>query len=237
MSARLTAPSSTADAAIRDDDRPLLELVGFAAHVRLRLFAMLGRHIDGAPDLPTALRLYAVAMTVGEQIRAFQAIGLARGVDPVELALPFAELLRTYGEHTPETSWWEGLLIGVVGHGTSGDMCRLLARGLPADDCAAVLDTLSQEVDEEDRVSVFIRNAGESDPKLRSLLALWGRRLVGESLQTAQKLLLSRPCLGELARRASGTLAPEPVADPLAWALGELTAEHTRRMDRMGLPA
>jgi hypothetical protein len=84
---------------------------------------------------------------------------------------------------------------------------------------------------------MVVRGAIDNDPKLRSLLALWGRRLVGEALQLAQELMQSRPGLAELARRAAAAEPGGPPAEPITWVLSELTAEHTRRMDRMGLAA
>jgi hypothetical protein len=115
-------------------------------------------------------------------------------------------------------------------------MCRMLAAGLPPAEGAAVLTAISYEVDEPDRMSAVIRAATDADPRLRSLLALWGRRLVGESLSMARGLIQGRALLGELARRAC-VASGGNARDHLAWAMSELTAEHTRRMDRMGLAA
>ncbi len=220
------------------EDAPLLELTGLAAYVRLGLFGLVGEHTGDAPDLESAHRMMMVALRVGEQQQDLLAIGEARGVDAVALMAPFDGVLDSFEARTPESDWWEGLLKGVVGHGVSTDLCRLLAQGLPAEDAGAVLGALSYGEDERDRVTSVIRVAVDADPRLGSRLALWGRRVVGESLSLAQELLATRPALAALAQRAADAAAPgDAPVDPVAWARGELTAEHTRRMDRLGLAA
>ena len=64
----------------------------------------------------------------------------------------------------------------------------------------------------------------ESDPEWRSLLARWGRRLVGDTLLVARSAL--RP--GRL------EVADEKKVEPV---FTELMGAHARRMDAMGLAA
>ncbi|ACZ29813.1 hypothetical protein Xcel_0775 [Xylanimonas cellulosilytica DSM 15894] len=219
------------------EDAPLLELAGLAAYVRLGLFGLVGAHTLGAPDLEAAHRMMTVAVRVGEQQQKLLAIGAERGVEPVELMRPFLGVLDSFDARTVQSTWWEGLLKGIVGHGVSSDLCRLLARGLPDDDEAAVVGAMTYEADESDRVTSVVRAATDADPRLGSRLALWGRRVVGESLSLCQELLATRPGLAELARRAAAASGGDAPVDAVAWAMSELTAEHTRRMDRMGLAA
>ena len=63
-----------------------------------------------------------------------------------------------------------------------------------------------------------------TDPKLANRLALWGRRLVGDTL------LVSRAVLGLSEHREFIASEVEPV-------FTELIADHIRRMDRLGLTA
>jgi hypothetical protein len=220
------------------DDAALIELAGLAAYVRLRLFGLVGGHIIDAPDLDAAHRMLTVASRVGEQQEALLAIGAEHGLDPVPLMAPFVGILDSFESRTASSTWWEGLLKGIVGHGVSSDLCRLLARGLPDDDAAAIRDALAYDVDAPERITTVVRAATEADPRLGSRLALWGRRVVGESLSLCQELLVTRPTLGELARQAAAASSESGKhADAIAWAMSELTAEHSRRMDRMGLAA
>jgi len=73
-------------------------------------------------------------------------------------------------------------------------------------------------------------------------LALWGRRLVGEALGVVQRLLVQRPALvrlvalGAARSPVEGASVDAPGAPPTKL-FGELTAQHTRRMARLGLTA
>lgn len=217
------------------DDAAIIELAGLAAYVRLRLFGLVGGHVIDAPDLDAAHRMMTVASRVGEQQKELLAIGAAHGLEPVEFMGPFVGILDSFESRTASSTWWEGLLKGIVGHGVSSDLCRLLARGLPDDDAAAILAALTYDTDAPERVTSVVREATDADPRLASRLALWGRRVVGESLSLCQELLVTRPGLGELARQAASS--SDASVDAVAWVMSELTAEHSRRMDRMGLAA
>ena len=81
--------------------------------------------------------------------------------------------------------------------------------------------------------------ATTDDEVLASRLALWGRRLVGEALSLVQSLLADRPSLSRLLATAIDQRFSEDErpADHTSWLFGQLTAEHTRRMGRLGLAA
>lgn len=223
-------------------DGALAELVGLAAYVELRTFGLLAAHAVGAPDLAGAQQLARLAGRVQRRQEELLAVGTAQGVDDLALMEPFRRVLDPFDERTPASTWWEGLLKGIVGHGVAGDLCRLLARGLPAQDAAAVgaaLGATDREREQDDAATVLVRAAAQGDAVLASRLALWGRRVVGESLTLAQTTLAERPALAGLAREAARRFQQPDAAgvDVTTWVLSELTAEHTRRMDRMGLAA
>ncbi|GAB2453127.1 ferritin-like fold-containing protein [Xylanimonas ulmi] len=234
-------PTVAHDVVRRAGDGPFLEVTGLAAYVRLGLFGLIGAHTWDAPDLASAQRMVTIGLRVGEQQRALLAIGAAHGVEPVALMAPFAGVLDSFEARTAESTWWEGLLKGVVGHGVASDLCRLLARGLPSGLAAEVGAAMAYH-DDDERSTAIIRAGVDADERLASRLALWGRRVVGESLSLSQTLLVTRPSFGVLAQAVTpsdadtddGDAAP---AGAVAWVLSELTAEHTRRMDRMGLAA
>ncbi|WP_159798665.1 ferritin-like fold-containing protein [Puerhibacterium puerhi] len=234
--------SSTGPTTAGAHDGALAELVGLAGYVELRTFGLLAAHAVGAPDLAGAQQLARVAGRVLRRQEELLAVGTAQGADELSLMEPFRHVLDPFDERTPASSWWEGLLKGVVGHGVAGDLCRLLARGLPAQDAAAVgaaIGVTDAEREHDDAATVLVRSAAQADAVLASRLALWGRRVVGESLTLAQTLLAQRPALAGLAREAARRFHQpgEAGVDVTAWVLSELTAEHTRRMDRMGLAA
>ncbi|MCL2595743.1 MAG: ferritin-like domain-containing protein [Promicromonosporaceae bacterium] len=259
-----------------DEEAALLELAGFTAYVRLGLFGLIAKHTYGAPGLRAAQRMQTIAVRIGQQQQALLNVGAERGVDPVALMRPFGGLFDSFEARTAESSWWEGVLKAVVGHGVASDLCRLLARGLPDEVGAAVRAALVHaDRDKDLRITQMIAVAAERDPVLASRLSLWGRRVAGESLTLSWEILQTRLLLADLAETAYRLReeipldldSDEPVsrhstretlqdlgsATPLrsaqsgmgekddegmgaiAWVLDELKAEHSRRMERMGL--
>ena len=69
-----------------------------------------------------------------------------------------------------------------------------------------------------------LQDAIDANPRLASRLAMWGRRLVGDTLLLARASLTGARITGRTRSRA------EPV-------FTELIAAHTRRMDALGLTA
>jgi hypothetical protein len=98
-----------------------------------------------------------------------------------------------------------------------------LAEGLPADLGARVRAIL----DEEGAAVLLeseLRAAIQTQPRLADRLALWGRSLVGDTLLIARSALRGSEADGRAGERV------EPV-------FTELIADHTRRMDALGLTA
>ena len=67
-----------------------------------------------------------------------------------------------------------------------------------------------------------LRSAIDASPRLASRLAMWGRRLVGDTMLVARSAL------------QQGGQLPEEKIEPV---FTELIAAHTRRMDTLGLTA
>jgi hypothetical protein len=92
-----------------------------------------------------------------------------------------------------------------------GDTGRRVARILRGDnDRQAIVEIISETIG--------------SDSEWKSLLAMWGRRLVGDTL------LIARAALRPTTLRIADEEKVEPV-------FTELMAAHSRRMDAMGLAA
>ena len=92
-----------------------------------------------------------------------------------------------------------------------GDTGRRVARILQADDDRqAIVDIIAETI--------------QSDPEWKSLLAMWGRRLVGDTL------LIARAAL----RPSTLRIADEQKVEPV---FTDLMGAHSRRMDAMGLAA
>jgi len=243
----MSEPGSTTlgpDADVTGESARLLELVGLASYVELGTFGLFAARSADAPDLASRQTLADVANRVMRRQLGLLAIAEARGVRPVEAMTPFDGMLEDFDARTEPHSWWEGVLKGAVGHGVVEDLCRILAHGLAPDDAATVLAVVERGPD-DGAATALVTRAVKRDEVLAARLALWGRRVVGEALKLTQTALTTHPALATLARAASANLsgAAAPAtparagADVPAWLLTQLTAEHTRRMDRIGLAA
>jgi hypothetical protein len=136
-----------------------------------------------------------------------------------------------------------------VADGVSDDFCRIAAAAVDPES-RVLLEEVLDDAAHANLAVGELEAAGAQDEVLVSRLALWGRRLVGEALGVVQQAMSAHPGLGRLVTRRGAEAAaqaesPEPAAaateaeDPAAPAklFGELTAEHTRRMSRLGLTA
>jgi hypothetical protein len=139
-----------------------------------------------------------------------------------------------------------------VADGVSDDFCRIAASAVDDRSRALLLEVLD-DAEHANLAVGELEAAGAQDEVLVSRLALWGRRLVGEALGVVQQAMSAHPALGRLVTRREAearsaeesAAAPAPEATPAAEAdgaapaklFGELTAEHTRRMSRLGLTA
>ncbi|MBU4213134.1 MAG: ferritin-like domain-containing protein [Actinobacteria bacterium] len=226
-----------------------VELLGLVAQLEDSAF---DRHAADAANAPDAegrlLHSRFAAQSVERRDRVLSRV-TELGGDPVAAIAPYNTVLDDFDVRTQPSTWWERLLKGYVGAGVSDDFCRLAARNLDPVSRALVLDVLDDAAQAEMSVR-SLENACAQDEVLTARLALWGRRVVGESLQIVQRLLVNHPGLARLMTHAEhqGPVAETdgqpalPVVEPATPAapgkvLNELTAEHTRRMSRLKFTA
>ncbi|NLP85837.1 hypothetical protein HF576_18560 [Microbacterium sp. CFH 90308] len=196
--------------------------LGQAAYLQLGFFETLSELIQTTPELGEKEALSRAAGAALTKHEALVALIRERGAEPTELMLPFREPLdafrhATHGVRPEETMLSVHITAGMLddfylalsaSYGETGDR---VARILHADDDRqAIVDLIGETI--------------ASDPEWKSLLALWGRRLVGDTL------LIARGALRPLTLGAAGQDKVEPV-------FTELMAAHSRRMDAMGLAA
>ncbi|MGW8566893.1 ferritin-like fold-containing protein [Isoptericola sp. NPDC055881] len=212
-------------------DPTLTTLVGLAAYTELAAFGLLASRSVDAPDLATRQTLATAAgEALGRQVRLLDLVA----PDAATVMAPFDGALADFDARTTPGSWAEGLLKGVVGLGVAQDLCRELAAGLPGGRDAFV--RALGEPRPDDAATAVLAGAASSDGVLAARLALWGRRVVGEALGLVPVLLAAHPPLATLAAGAREA-EPDGGASVQSWLVARLTAEHTRRMDRIGLAA
>jgi hypothetical protein len=207
----------------------LLPFLGQAAALQLEVAENLARAVAVAPSFelkqhisyPTA-RVLAVQHALIAEIRALHA-------DPDELMRPFADALERYRTLSTSSDWHELLLTCYLSAGILGDFFEQLARGIGGDVGNRVAALLAADSGSAE-LAAMLQTAINAEPELASVLAMWGRRLVGDTLLVARSALAEVDSPGTPSQHSVAEANIEPV-------FTELIAAHTRRMDGLGLTA
>ncbi len=212
-----------------------IELLALVAHLQDVAFARMAEDAREAPLTVQRLalsRLAATAVTRRDQVLDRIA---ELGGDAEPALTSYEQLFDDFDARTEPSTWWERLLRTYVCDGVVEDFCRLAAGTLDAASRALVLTAVDDTHQAELAVGELAA-AGAGDDVLVSRLALWGRRLVGESLGVVQQAMAGHPALSRLVI-AAATESADSTTDSPVRLFGELTAQHTRRMTRLGLTA
>ncbi len=232
-------PRTSGDAA----DVDTIELLALVAHLQHVAFGRLAEDAREAPQIAQQLELSRLAAAAVHRRDRVLTRVTELGGDAEECVGTFAALLDDFDSRTQPSTWWERLLRSYVAEGVSDDFCRIAAGAVDETSRVLLLEVLDDAAHAELAVAE-LETAGAQDEVLVSRLALWGRRLVGEALGVVQQALAGHPALVRLVSRrpaaveggvtAATTSGTEDAGPKL---FGELTAEHTRRMSRLGLTA
>ncbi len=202
---------------------PLPQFLGQAAYMQLGVFESLAQAAIAAPSIDLKQQLSHSAGLALAKHEALVVDLRRRGVDPAEAMAPFASDLDAFRRMRAGATWHESLIGCYLTTGLLDDFFAALAVGLPGDIRSHVVKIIDQDAGFAVVVGE-VTAAIAADPTFGSLMALWGRRLVGDTLLIARSAL---HVSGDLARDESRI---EPV-------FTEIIAAHTRRMDEMGLTA
>lgn len=197
-----------------------VEGIAHAAYLQLGQFEALSRAASSAPTLPAKESLSAAAGLVLAKHRALVAELKRRGADPTAAMDAFRPSVDAFLELVRGADWYEDLASIYLTSGLLDDFFSRLAAGFG--EGGAVVSTVISGENGTEAIVGLLSDGIAADPKLGSRLAVWGRRLVGDTL------LMARSALPPAERN------PEHRIEPV---LTELMAEHTRRMDRLGLTA
>ena len=212
-----------------------IELLGLVAYLEHEGFARLAADSALAPTVELRLALSRCAATAVQRRDLVLARIEALGGDPQAAFGGCEHVLEDFDARTSPSTWSERLLTSYVGYGVADDFCRLLAAKLDDESHALVLAVLD-DTTHADLAVAELAAAGAGDAVLVSRLALWARRLGGEALGVVQALLASRPALLRLVSNPPDA-AEAQVNVASGKLFNELTAQHTRRMGRLGLTA
>lgn len=195
--------------------------LGQAAYLQLSVFEMLSTLSATMDDLvfsPGVAEAAAVALrkhtALTDEIRR-------REEDPATAMAQPKDAVRRFREETDGGSLGQRVLSVYVTAGLLDDLFLGLASSLPADISKRVTAILAED-NRRDVLRQYLQARIQADPEISSTLALWGRRLVGDTLLLAHTVVPAE----------NG--ATEERVEPV---FTELIAAHTRRMDSLGLTA
>lgn len=201
----------------------LATYLGQAAYLQLTIFENLSRAVATAPTMQAKEAISAVAALSLAKHHALTAEMARHGLEPSVVMEPSRTTIDRFQTATQGSDWFESVTSCYVTAGFLDDFFLRLAEGLPGDTAARVTAIMRTPSGEE-QIAAQLLGAIAANPRLSSRLALWGRRLVGDTLLVARSALVA----------SENHLSDEARIEPV---FTELIAAHTRRMDVLGLTA
>lgn len=201
----------------------IMPFLGLTSYLQLELYEAATRGVSGAETLQAKEVLARVAGETLSKNQRFADEIRRRGHEPHLVMEPFKSVIDGYVERIDTEDWHQHVLSLYLVGGLFDGFFASLAEGLNDSYRAEAISILKDSKGREALRELLEQSLAE-DPKLSSWLALWGRRLVGDTL------LVSRAVLALSDKREFVESEVEPV-------FTELIADHIRRMDGLGLTA
>ncbi|MFD7920214.1 ferritin-like fold-containing protein [Streptomyces sp. NPDC059740] len=211
----------------------VIDLLGALAYGELSAFERLAEDAKLAPTMDDKAELAKMASAEFHHFETLRERLAQVEAEPNEAMEPFAGALDEFHRQTAPSDWLEGLVKAYVGDSIASDFYREVAVRLDSDTRELVLTVLGDTGHASFAVEK-VRAAIEADPRVGGRLALWARRLMGEALSQAQRVVAERDSLS--------TMLVGGVADGFDLAevgrmFSRITEAHTKRMAALGLAA
>jgi hypothetical protein len=221
-----------------DGSDGLVDLLGLLAYAELVAFFRLSEDASLAPSLVDKAALAEMAVAEFGHFQKLRGQLTLMGAAPEQAMLPFVGPLDAFHARTVPSDWLEGLVKAYVGDGIAADFYRAIAELLDPAVGALVKEVLA-DTGHAEFVTARVRAAIEADPPVAGRLALWARRLVGEALAQAHRVVAERPPLAHLmaglARGQEGGGQAGSGQGEIGRMFATLTDAHDRRMAALGL--
>lgn len=197
--------------------------LGQSAYLFLRYAESAARHAHDALDLESESALAVVAEECFVRFSTLAGVLDRLKTDRVEAMSSFIAPTREFERRTRGRNWVERVACTWVTMAFLQDFWRQLAESLPKSIRGDVLAALESDTMIEVLRAELERRL-ELEPTLRPTLALWSRRLVGDTMLMAESALVH----GD---------HPLALADGVEPLFTDLIASHSIRMDALGLTA
>lgn len=218
---------STADSVpARDADTEVLGLIGTG---ELFAFEAMADAASRTSDLQLRISLDRMAPAHIDAYNRIMDRLTSRGADISDLLERQMPALSTYHARTVPTSEMEALLKVYVGFGLTSDFAKEVASFLAEDTREFVSEVLAEPQPGE-IIGRRVRAVIAAEPAKAGKLALWGRRLVGEALSQAQRVVADQP---DMVALLSG--GQDDVLTTVAQMMARITKRHSERMNSLGL--
>jgi tRNA-(MS[2]IO[6]A)-hydroxylase (MiaE)-like len=211
----------------------VVDLLGALAYGELAAFERLADDAKLAPTLEDKAELAAMASAEFHHFARLRERLAEVDEDPTGAMAPFAKALDDFHRMTAPSDWLEGLIKAYVGDSIASDFYREVAVRLDSDTRSLVLGVLDDTGHSSFAVEK-VRGAIEADPRVGGRLALWARRLMGEALSQAQRVVAERDALSAM---LVGGLADGFDLAEVGRMFSRITEAHTKRMAALGLAA
>ncbi|HEX5568901.1 MAG TPA: ferritin-like fold-containing protein [Streptomyces sp.] len=211
----------------------VVDLLGALAYGELSAFERLAEDAKLAPTLADKAELASMASAEFQHFEQLRNRLAEIDEDPTEAMEPFAAALDEFHRQTAPSDWLEGLIKAYVGDSIATDFYREVAVRLDSDTRALVLGVLDDRGHSSFAVEK-VRAAIEADPRVGGRLALWARRLMGEALSQAQRVVAERDALSTML--VGGVAGGFDLAE-VGRMFSRITEAHTKRMAALGLAA
>jgi tRNA isopentenyl-2-thiomethyl-A-37 hydroxylase MiaE len=229
-------PSSSSADQVADSPTPRLsadhpavnELFALLAYAEIAAFYRLTDEARMAPDLRGRISMASIAAAEMGHYELLRDALERRGVDAVSAMSKYVSALENYHRLTTPSTWLEALVKTYVADALASELYLEIAGGLP-DECVDVVREALSETGHSQFVVAQVRAAVTTSSKQRSRLALWARRLFGETITQAQYLLADHDELVDLVVFGTDGLTQ------LGGFFDRLQETHDKRMDELGL--
>ncbi len=221
-----------------DQQSGIIDLLGLLAYAELDAYFRLTDDAALAPSLADRAALAGMAVAEFGHFRLLCEQLAVLGAQPDQAMLPFAPALDAFHARTAPADWLEGLVKAYVGDGIAADFYRAVAELVDPQTRKLVLRVLA-DTGHTEFVIARVRAAIAADPQVGGRLALWARRLVGEALAQAYRVVADRPSLAALlagaAPREPGQPGQPGQLGDIGRMLAQITDAQAQRMASLGL--